>query len=262
MDSSTSSSELPPRPTAALSDRATQVLLAAFLCVVLYAAWRPDLPHVVGKSDHDRFVAQKLLIEPHSVPVAICGNSRALFGIQCGRFDGTGLPAGAMNLAMPALRYTEPYLEFVDRTLATGGPRAVVLCLGERNFRATTRSVGFAFYEANGAALRAATPDALGRRFAALPIDPLAKAWLSGDLARLDADRRRRFAGGSFRVDGSALVDLQPGDPGEPHEAPPQDLGGAPETLDGEGGEPDLASLRSTAIDTPLAIALLESVKR
>lgn len=265
MDSSTSSSNWRPRLAAVLTDRATQVVLAVFLCFGAYAIVRPDLHHVVGKADHHRFVAGKLLTPPHSAALVIAGNSRPLFGIQCGRFESDQLPRSAINLGIPALRYTKRYLDFVDRSLTTEGVRIVILCLGESNFRAREPSTGFEYYEENGAALRATPSDARGRRLAPLPVAALAEAWGSGDLAKIDADRRIRFEGGSFRVDGSAVVDLPDGDSGEPHDVPPDDLNSRARA-DGRRGLNsdglDSAAFVDASLDPSMAKELLDTVHR
>lgn len=236
-------------------------MLAAFACFALYAAFRPDLHWIVGRADHDRFVAEKLLTPAGSSPIVVCGNSRALFAIQCGRFDTAGLPTGSRNLAIPALRYSAPYLAFIDQTLATDGPRAVVLCLGERNFWSTERPVGFNHYLKNGASLRAAASDATARRLAAIPIDAISESWTAGAMARINADRRKRFEGGSFRSDGSAVVDLRPDEASEPHEAPPDDLHAAAEGIDRDGGTPSADVLRAASLDPDLVAALLDAVR-
>lgn len=245
-----------------LKDRATQVVMAAFLCFGAFAAARPDLHHVIGVADHHRFVAQKLLTAPHSLSLVIAGNSRSLFGIQCGRFDDDRLPRNAMNLGVPSARYTVRYLDFIDRSLAPEGPRIVVLCLGESNFRAKGQAIRFEYFEENGAKLRATTSDALDRRLAPLPIAALAEAWQSRDRARINADRRRRFEHGSFRSDGCAVVDLPAGDPGEPHAMPPADLRSEVRVHGRHEVDSVAAAFADASLDPGMAKALLDAVRR
>lgn len=245
-----------------LKDRATQVVLAAFLSFGAYAVLRPDLHHVVGVADHHRFVAQKLLTAPHSLSLVIAGNSRSLFGIQCGRFDDDRLPRKAMNLGIPSARYTTRYLDFIDRSLANEGTRIVVLCLGESNFRANGQPIRFEYFEENAAKLRATTSDALDRRLAPLPITALAEAWQSRDHARISADRRRRFENGSFRTDGCAVVDLPDGDPGEPHAMPSTDLRTEVRTHGRHEVDSVAAAFADASLDPGMAKALLDAVRR
>jgi hypothetical protein len=245
-----------------LKDRATQVVLAAFLCFGVYAVLRPELHHVVGLSDHYRFVANKLLTAPRSLSLVIAGNSRSLFGIQCGRFDDDRLPRNSMNLGVPSARYTERYLDFIDRSLAPEGPRIVVLCLGESSFRAKGQAIRFEYFEENGAKLRATTSDALDRRLAPLPITSLAETWQSRDRARINADRRRRFEHGSFRSDGCAVVDLPAGDPGEPHAMPPADLSSEVRAHGRHEVDSVAAAFADASLDPGMAKALLDAVRR